>query len=319
MNSGAIKQIAVWTGVLIVGLSAGLLLVWGRDQVGDRGASPVSEAVRAEWRCMPWDLPLAYARAGRFAWGQRQWRGRVVAGERDGQLDLMRVKAPHREFWIKPQGEEMDGARLLSYLLAEHEWMEGVNEGEQVSRGDTVIDCGAHVGVFTDYALRRGARKVVSVEPEPTNAAALRRTFAKEIAEGRVIVVEKAAWSAETTLDFTLSTQNSGMNSAVMPQSGGKIAVSAVRLDTLMGELGVEKVDYIKMDIEGAEREALKGAEQTLKRDKPRLMVEFYHLSDDPEVLPKIIWGARPDYRQVPGPVWRPKNGDCFPYVMYYR
>ncbi len=314
-----LKRLTAWLAVILVGLAGAFVALWAKDRYGNRGRAPVSDAVRAEWKCAPWDFPLAIVRAGRFAYGQREWRRRLAAGAKDGEADLLRVNAPHRAFWIKPEGEEMDGAGLLAYLLAEHEWMEGINESEQVKRGDTVIDCGAHVGVFTDYALRRGASKVISVEPEPVNAAALRRTFAKEIAEGRVIVAENAAWNAETTLDFTLSTQNSGGNSAVMFQGGRKISVRAVRLDTLMRELGIAKVDYIKMDIEGAEREALKGAEEVLKRDKPRLMVEFYHLADDPEVLPKIILGARPDYRQVPGPVWKPENGDCFPYVMYYR
>ena len=60
-----------------------------------------------------------------------------------------------------------------------------------VSAGDTVIDCGAHIGAFTRYALNNGAHRVVAIEPNPVNIACLRRkrNFANEIENGSVTVV----------------------------------------------------------------------------------------------------------------------------------
>ena len=55
-----------------------------------------------------------------------------------------------------------------------------------VRDSDVVIDVGAHLGTFTRIALRHGARLVVAVEPDPVNAACFERTFAPEIAGGRV-------------------------------------------------------------------------------------------------------------------------------------
>ena len=60
--------------------------------------------------------------------------------------------------------------------------------------GDVVIDVGADLGTFTRIALQRGARLVIAVEPDPVNAACFLRAFAKEIADGRVRLVEAAAW-----------------------------------------------------------------------------------------------------------------------------
>ena len=57
-----------------------------------------------------------------------------------------------------------------------------------------------------------------------------------------------------------------------------------------------DSVDFIKMDIEGSERHALRGATQTLARFKPKIAVCVYHRQDDSEVLPQIIKRARPDY-----------------------
>ena len=63
----------------------------------------------------------------------------------------------------------------------------------------------------------------------------------------------------------------------------------------MLRAVGVAKVDFIKMDIEGAERDALKGAAQTLKTYKPRLMLDMYHRPDDAVVLPHgSVAGSRP-------------------------
>jgi hypothetical protein len=57
------------------------------------------------------------------------------------------------------------------------------------------------------------------------------------------------------------------------------------------------KVDFIKADIEGMERDLLLGAKQTIARFKPKLAICIYHLADDPEILPKIIKDICPEYK----------------------
>lgn len=58
-----------------------------------------------------------------------------------------------------------------------------------------------------------------------------------------------------------------------------------------------ERVTFIKMDIEGAERDALKGAAQIIREQKPKLAVSIYHRPDDVIEIPKLILSLRPDYR----------------------
>jgi FkbM family methyltransferase len=138
--------------------------------------------------------------------------------------------------------------------------MGNANPNEAVRPADVVIDCGAHVGVFTQRALARGASKVVAVEPDPVNLECLRRNLSEEIAAGKVILVPKGVWNSVTTLTFSESTQNSGMNSFVQQERGTKMQLPVTTIDHLVEELQPGRVDYIKMDIEGSEREALKGA-----------------------------------------------------------
>jgi FkbM family methyltransferase len=247
-------------------------------------------------------------------------RRELTLVDHDGKLDIDEFQAPERKFWIKHAGTSMDGKTSLAYYIAEHRWMGKANPKEGVRPGDIVFDGGAHVGTFTDEALRRGAAKVIAVEPEPVNAECFRRNFAKEIAEGRVVLIEKGVWSSETTMELSVAKENSGMNSFVIDQGAGtsKISVPLTQIDTLVRELGLPRVDFIKLDIEGAEREALKGGMETLRRFRPRLMLEMYHRPDDRQVLPAIVRQAHADYGLICGPCeFDQQNREVIPHVFY--
>ena len=233
----------------------------------------------------------------------------------DPKLDLQQFSTASRDFWIRHAGARKDGRTLLAYLLSEHAWMAAVNGGDHVQRGDIVLDCGAHVGVFTDLALRRGASRVVAIEPDPLNLECLRRNFSAEIAAGRVLLAPLGVWSDERTITLYTGKENSGMNSMIWDQKAGQVEVRVTTIDQLLRELKLPRVDFIKMDIEGAEREALKGALGVLQRDRPRLMLDSYHRPDDMQVLPPIIHQGNPAYTMHCGPC----EPSLVPHVTYYR
>ena len=165
-----------------------------------------------------------------------------------------------------------------------------------VSDGDVVVDGGAHLGTFVLDALRSGARLVVAFEPEPTNADCLRRTLREEIEQGRVILKQAALWHTPGQLRFEVETgEHESARGKVA--ADGVVEVEAVTLDDVIDELGLDSVDFIKMDIEGAERDALAGSERTLKRFAPKMALCVYHRDDDPKVVPEVVYGIRPDYR----------------------
>ena len=92
------------------------------------------------------------------------------------------------------------------------------------------------------------------------------------------------------------------------------------KIDDMVKELNLPRVSFIKMDIEGAEREALKGSLETLRAHRPRLMIDSYHRPDDMEVLPGIIRQAHPDYRIACGPCEPTQEGPkrLIPHVTFY-
>lgn len=203
-------------------------------------------------------------------------------------------KEPARDFWI-PAGNRW----VLPFNLAEQERdIYRISRPDGIHPGDVVLDCGAHVGTFTHFALARGASKVIAIELSPRNVECLRRNFTQEIAEGRVVVYPKGVWNKDDVLVLEQVGDNSAADSVVMHQPGARAGneVALTTIDKLVAELGLERVDFIKMDIEGAEAPALEGAAKTLQRWKPRLALAAYHKPDDGEVLPATVARLAPGY-----------------------
>lgn len=170
---------------------------------------------------------------------------------------------------------------------------------QRIEPGDVVIDCGGHVGFYTKLALKQGASLVIALEPDPENHWLYSQNLEQEIADGRVRLIKAGVWDERGELEFHHSDSNPGAHS-FFGQSGGETLIENVPvmpLDDIVEELGLDRVDWIKMDIEGAEQRALKGAARTLARFKPNLAVCTYHRQDDPDAIPPIVLAGNSDYR----------------------
>jgi FkbM family methyltransferase len=313
MASALLKNAAaVLTGFAVY------LAVFGQGYV-----KAVSMKVKGAAPECPWSNLISMpVDAERFRVTRENVEKQLKVTEIDEAKDIYRIESPGRPFWIRRKGEDMDGKSLLAYLLAEQQWVAESDPPVKVRQGDWVIDVGGHVGVFTSHALKLGAEKVFIVEPDPVNVECIRRNFAAEIAAGRVTVIPEGAWSKASTIELNLSVANSGTGSMMYKEQGAQTILVPVRpIDDMVAEHRMPRVDFIKMDIEGAEREALKGAAETLKRWRPRLALDSYHLPDDAVVLPKAIAAANPAYVFECGPCELNTNqGERIsPHVAFYR
>jgi FkbM family methyltransferase len=231
--------------------------------------------------------------------------------ERDAEGNTL-WETPEGRFWM-PKGQ---GGELASILAEQRRRIYGSGE-YAVKAGDIVMDCGAHVGTFVRSALNAGAKLVVAVEPAEPNLACLRRNLAGEIADGRVIVVPKGVWNEETTLSFQVDTGNSA-GDAVVPEGQGNAHIHVTTIDRIAKELKLPRIDYIKFDIEGAERNALSAAREVVARSKPRLAVSAYHLPDDPTALPALVSSLRRDYSMTNGPCGE-VDGRIVPHTLLFK
>lgn len=167
-----------------------------------------------------------------------------------------------------------------------------------VRPGDVVVELGPWIGSFTRYALARGAQTVIAIEPAPANIACFEMNFKEEIAAGRVVLVKAAAWSESGRVRITRDgpTASHGSNEGYAVDPNGELEVRALTLDDALTELGVEHVDLINLDIEGAERHALAGAKRTIRRDRPEIVVCVHHLPDDEDAITTVMEQIAPEY-----------------------
>ncbi len=187
-----------------------------------------------------------------------------------------------------------------------------------VSPEDIVVDCGAHIGGFTRVALAAGARLVVAVEPEKLNAVAFRRNFADEMKKGSVILVEKGVWDKTGTLALHLSTTGDSHSVAIPQNSGKDETIEVTTIDALTETLKLPRIDFIKMDIEGSELNALRGSRQVLQRWQPRLAISSYHKKGDPSAICSIVWEAQPKYLVGSKDLWHWRSGSEVPKVLFF-
>lgn len=160
-----------------------------------------------------------------------------------------------------------------------------------------IVDCGAYDGdtffsFCENYEQATGHSykgKAFLLEPDENNYQRLSdRNFGKE----NVIIKKLGAWEEKKVLHFDRSEGN--------PLGGkisekGEISIAVDKIDNIVSEQ--DKVDFIKMDIEGSELNALKGAKHTIKNHCPILAICVYHKKEDLITIPQYIKSLCPNYK----------------------
>jgi len=180
----------------------------------------------------------------------------------------------------------------------------------RLSDHEVFVDCGAFDGdTLREVIRRKGDRfdRLIAFEPDPANFEALEATIATLPAgtRRRVVARRVAVHSNRETLRFSSA---DGVGSAVA--YSGDIEVEADSLDALLTDV---EPTFIKMDIEGAEPYALRGAAGTLRTKAPTLAICLYHARQHLWELPKAIRNANPDYRVF----LRRHSDECWETVAY--
>jgi FkbM family methyltransferase len=145
--------------------------------------------------------------------------------------------------------------------------------------GDICLDCGACEGFFGIQALESGAGKVICLEPSDQMVECLQRTYKREIESGKVIIVKAAVGASEGVTHFHFDSQQPFSGKAQSDSTAKPVRV--VTIAGLCQELKLTRIDFIKMDIEGAETQALEGALPVLNKFSPRLAITTYHRAFD--------------------------------------
>ena len=145
--------------------------------------------------------------------------------------------------------------------------------GFALARGLVVLDLGANLGVFATRAAKAvgPSGRVIAVEPHPDNFARLQGN-ARRNGLAWLECVQAAAGDRDGQVE--LFVHERGINHSIVRGSGKSVTVPLRTVDGLVRERGLTRVDFLKIDIEGAVPAALRGASETLKRLKPLIALE---------------------------------------------
>lgn len=181
-------------------------------------------------------------------------------------------------------------AKIQADFWCERQYFDLPQLEDNMSKREVFVDGGCYDADnskrFMEFAKNSDAY-IYAFEPDEENVIHCEERL-KQVCKGQYKLIQKGLWSKETVLRFS-----SGENVASHLSQDGNIKVPVVDIDSTIKE----KVTFIKMDIEGSECEALKGAEKTIKTYMPRLAISVYHRLEDIWEIPQLILELNPNYK----------------------
>lgn len=153
-------------------------------------------------------------------------------------------------------------------------------EPDKRKKGETFVDCGSYDGatIFDFIKWCQGNyKKIYAFEPEKKNFEITKKNLK---GKSNIELINKGAWFKKDILYFTPNNDNSHIDKK------GTVNIEVESIDNIIGQT---YVSFIKMDIEGSELEALKGAEFTIKSCFPKLAICIYHKKEDILLIPDYI------------------------------
>lgn len=148
------------------------------------------------------------------------------------------------------------------------------------------LDCGAFSGdtyeVFAHHNPNYST--IIAFEPDPRKIESINHRCIRDLK-----IIQSACMDYDGTVCFSINTGGGSKT-----DESGELKVPCCKIDSVIGE---GQCHYIKMDIEGAEMNALRGASETIIRNKPRMAISIYHSDQDMVDIMEYIHQLVPEYR----------------------
>lgn len=200
------------------------------------------------------------------------------------KMNLNRIGYPI-EFYFSPMG-------ILIDFIEQQYRCETANGAIECEPGDHVIDAGGCWGDTALYFAHKSGSsgKVYSFEFLEDNLRIFHKNLSlNESLAKNIQVIQNPVWS-KSGEDVAIAANGPGTHISHDGASDKNLLkFKTVSIDDLVASGSIEKADFIKMDIEGAELSALKGAEQTIRRFKPKLAITVYHSLKDFWEIPEWL------------------------------
>lgn len=231
---------------------------------------------------------------------------RHVAGHRPLKWLAPRPRSLSWRSSDSPLSVSVESGGLSSWYEIAHRGAYAPTEAFRPRPGWVVVDVGANIGAYSAWAAARlnGSGSLVAIEPNPVSFGRLTTTLGLLAVESSALQVACGDADTEVALHFEPGfTVSSSIRS--FANASEHIRVHMRTLDDIVRELGIEHVDILKIDVEGAEELVLRGARQSL-RNTDRVILET--TSDIRPTIDRIMEdsgftmvGEKPDHWGVVG------------------
>ncbi|MCL2039617.1 MAG: FkbM family methyltransferase [Bacteroidetes bacterium] len=160
------------------------------------------------------------------------------------------------------------------------------------TKGEVFIDCGAFTGDTIDYFVKYvpDYKQIIAFEPASNNINKIKEKHGNN---PKIMLIEAGAYNYDGIALLDDSEDVAGAIVEANEDNKNLISIQVRAIDNL----NIEDVSFIKMDIEGAELNALKGAEQTILKYKPKLAICIYHNNYDMVQIAEYIHQLVPEYK----------------------
>lgn len=193
---------------------------------------------------------------------------------------------PNTLYW--PKECPIDGIyQVASETFDTNDWHYYQKRHTEVQHGEILLDIGAAEGLFP-LTVADHCKKILLVEPNDYFAKALSRSF--EPFKEKVSIFNVAVGAENREIIFNSDSLAGRISEA--EKTGTKKQLTTV--DDLIGNA---PITYLKADLEGFEAEMLKGAEKTIKRNKPKIAITAYHKENDANQIISLIKHFVPEYQ----------------------
>lgn len=188
------------------------------------------------------------------------------------------IKLPYGVLYLNPDDAVVSGALSLGV----YEPYQVSLFAETITPSMTVVDIGANIGLYSILAGNRVGSEghVFAFEPEPRNMAFLKKNISANALTTTVEPVQAALADREGESVLHLHRTNKGRHSLVdYQETDASITVRTTTLDSFFRAHKIDRVDIIKIDVEGAEGFVLDGMRETLRLHRPGIFFEFFPLA----------------------------------------
>lgn len=179
--------------------------------------------------------------------------------------------------------------QVICETCDEADWHYYQKKHTVIEKGEVLLDIGTAEGFLSLLEIDK-CDHIYMIEPGITFYNTLHKTFSSY--KEKTTIINTAVGNEDAEIFFS----EDSLDGKVVEGNNENVQQLDIRkIDTLLSNN--ERITYLKADIEGYEEDMLRGAEQTIKRNKPKIAITTYHDQNDPQEIINIIKGFVPEYK----------------------